>query len=155
MPTILEKSNFVNVIASVAIREGFRYLLVKEAKKEVQGLWNFPTGKVEYGESLIKAAEREVKEETGFECKIVGISGINYFYWNDMPGFTVRFNFIGERVSKMAESLAKDVLGISWFTIKEIQEMDAKKQLRSKTTVSQYKELIKGLVFPLSILSEP
>ena len=155
MPTILEKSNFVNVIASVAIREGIRYLLVKEAKKEVQGLWNFPTGKVEYGESLIKAAEREVKEETGFECKIVGISGINYFYWNDMPGFTVRFNFIGERVSKMAESLAKDVLGISWFTIKEIQEMDAKKQLRSKTTVSQYKELIKGLVFPLSILSEP
>lgn len=154
MQTILEKSNFVNVIVSVAIKEGFKYLMVKEAKKEVLGLWNFPAGKVEFRESLIKAAEREVKEETGFDCNIIGLTGINYFYWDDMPGFTIRFNFLGKRLSKKAGPLAKDVTNISWFTIEEIKKMDAKKQLRGKTTVSQYKELIKGVKFPLNIISK-
>jgi 8-oxo-dGTP diphosphatase len=155
MASILEKSNIVNVLASVAIKEGSKYLLVKEAKKEVQGLWNFPTGKVEFGEDPIEAGEREAEEETGFNCKIVGISGLNFFYWDDMPGLTIRFNFIGKRVSKTAKPLAKDVLETSWFTIGELKEMDINKQLRSKTTVSQYKELMRGSVFPLSILSEP
>jgi len=32
--------------------------------------WSFPKGKLEPGESLKTAARREVREETGFECRL-------------------------------------------------------------------------------------
>jgi ADP-ribose pyrophosphatase YjhB (NUDIX family) len=64
---------------SVAIKRKDKYLLVKEAKKEILGLWNFPSGKVNFGEDLFTAAKREAKEESGYDCKIMGLSSINFF----------------------------------------------------------------------------
>ena len=77
----------------MAIKRNKKYLLVKEAKKKVKGLWNFPAGKVNFGEELFEAA-KETKEETGYKCEITGLTGINFFYWDDMPGLTIRFNFL-------------------------------------------------------------
>lgn len=35
------------------------------------GDWSFPKGKVDPGETLQEAAVREVREETGFRCRVV------------------------------------------------------------------------------------
>jgi ADP-ribose pyrophosphatase YjhB (NUDIX family) len=157
MQTILEKTNFVNILVSVAIKEKGKYLMVKEAKKEVFGLWNFPTGKVEFGEELVEAAQRECLEETGFKCKIDGLTGINFFYWEDMPGLTIRFNFSGRRISKKPLKIAKDILETCWFTLKEIHELDVNQKLRSKATSSQYSNLQKlgKTKYPLSLITKP
>ena len=40
-----------------------------------KGLWNFPAGRVDEGETIEKAAVHEFKEETGFDVKITGVSG--------------------------------------------------------------------------------
>ena len=40
------------------------------------GNWAVPGGGIELGESLIEAAMRETKEESGVDCQITGISGI-------------------------------------------------------------------------------
>src|SRR4051794_29526689 len=37
--------------------------------------WALPGGKMELGESIGECAEREVKEETGLDCKVTGIVG--------------------------------------------------------------------------------
>ena len=42
-----------------------KVLLVRRAKAPSEDLWAIPGGKVRLGESLTKAAEREIKEETG------------------------------------------------------------------------------------------
>ena len=42
-----------------------KVLLVRRAKAPSEDLWAIPGGKVRLGESLKKAAEREIKEETG------------------------------------------------------------------------------------------
>lgn len=154
MVSILEKSKFINIVVSVAIKKNKKYILVKELKKEIKGLWNFPSGKVIFGENLFIAAKREVKEETGFDCEIIGLTGINFFYWDDMPGLTIRFNFLGKISSSKRNTLANDVSEASWFSIKEIEKMDENNQLRGKTTISQYKELKKEKNFPIAIISE-
>jgi ADP-ribose pyrophosphatase len=42
-----------------------RVLMVKRNKPPGEGLWAIPGGRVEFGETLQQAAEREIMEETG------------------------------------------------------------------------------------------
>ena len=44
-------------------------LLIKRGKSPSKGMWTVPGGKLELGESLQEAAEREVFEETGLTVK--------------------------------------------------------------------------------------
>ncbi len=50
---------------SVAVVRGETVLLVKRARAPSQGLYAYPGGKVEPGETLAQAAARELLEETG------------------------------------------------------------------------------------------
>ncbi|MBZ9694677.1 MULTISPECIES: NUDIX hydrolase [unclassified Mesorhizobium] len=53
---------------SVAVVRGDTVLLVKRARSPSQGLYAFPGGKVEAGETLEDAARRELMEETGLRA---------------------------------------------------------------------------------------
>ena len=50
---------------SVAIMEGSRFLLVRRGRPPAFGLYAFPGGRVEPGETLADAVVREAVEETG------------------------------------------------------------------------------------------
>jgi 8-oxo-dGTP diphosphatase len=54
----------VPAVIAVVIREG-RVLLVRRANPPDAGLWGFPGGKIEFGETVAAAAIRELLEETG------------------------------------------------------------------------------------------
>ena len=49
---------------AVVVRDG-RVLLVERAKAPNAGTWGFPGGHVEWGETALEAAVRELAEETG------------------------------------------------------------------------------------------
>ena len=51
-------------VGAIVIRDN-KVLLVKRKQPPSEGLWAIPGGRVELGETLQKAAEREVREETG------------------------------------------------------------------------------------------
>jgi ADP-ribose pyrophosphatase YjhB (NUDIX family) len=54
----------VAAVIAVAWNAG-RVLLVRRHRAPNAGLWGFPGGKIEHGEPLLRAAERELAEETG------------------------------------------------------------------------------------------
>lgn len=51
-------------VGAVAVRAG-RLVLVRRANAPGVGLWSIPGGRVEWGETLAAAVERELTEETG------------------------------------------------------------------------------------------
>ncbi|MXQ14430.1 NUDIX hydrolase [Microvirga makkahensis] len=54
----------IPAVIAVVIHEG-KALLVRRANPPDAGLWGFPGGKIDFGETIAEAAVRELLEETG------------------------------------------------------------------------------------------
>ncbi|MER8475053.1 NUDIX hydrolase [Mesorhizobium sp. M1163] len=64
----MEARKIIPAISVCVVREN-TVLLVKRARPPSQGLYAFPGGKVEAGETLEQAARRELLEETGLQAR--------------------------------------------------------------------------------------
>ena len=60
-------SKLLGVAGKAIIRKDGQILLIQRSLKSTfdPGLWELPGGKIDYGENLIEAIKREVKEEVG------------------------------------------------------------------------------------------
>ncbi|MGR7023742.1 NUDIX hydrolase [Geodermatophilus sp. URMC 62] len=56
-------------VGAVVLDDAGRLLLVRRRNAPGRGLWSVPGGRVEPGESLAEAVEREVQEETGLAVR--------------------------------------------------------------------------------------
>ncbi|WP_407048168.1 NUDIX hydrolase [Methyloraptor flagellatus] len=73
---------------SICVFRRDEVLLVERGKPPGVGLWSPVGGRVEWGETLEAAALREVAEETGVNCRIVGLSHIReIIHTESTPGF--------------------------------------------------------------------
>ncbi|MDN8540031.1 pyrimidine (deoxy)nucleoside triphosphate diphosphatase [Erwinia sp. BC051422] len=62
----------LDVVAALIVRQGKILLAQRGPHGDQAGLWEFPGGKVEAGESQPQALQRELKEELGIEAAIGG-----------------------------------------------------------------------------------
>lgn len=62
-------SSVTYIVACVIVNEHDEVLMMQEAKKSCAGKWYLPAGRMEKGETIMQAAEREVLEETGLNVK--------------------------------------------------------------------------------------
>ena len=60
----------ITEVAAAVIEADGRYLITRRAKGHLEGLWEFPGGKVRSGETLPECLRREVKEELGIEVRV-------------------------------------------------------------------------------------
>ncbi len=60
---------------SAAIFRNGKVLLVRRARSPAKGFYSLPGGRVEFGETLHAALQREVDEETGLKIEIVDLAG--------------------------------------------------------------------------------
>jgi 8-oxo-dGTP diphosphatase len=74
---------------SACLFRGDAVLLVKRAKPPYLGAWSLPGGSIEPGETAELAIEREIAEETGLDCQIVGLADINDVIKRDPTGALV------------------------------------------------------------------
>jgi 8-oxo-dGTP diphosphatase len=60
---------------SAAIFRAGKVLVVRRARKPALGVYTFPGGVVEAGETLLEALRREVREETSLEIEPLSLAG--------------------------------------------------------------------------------
>lgn len=65
----------VAAVAAVMVQDG-KLLLIKRGVEPSRGKWSVPGGRVEFGETLIEAVKREVREETGLEIEVGPLAGV-------------------------------------------------------------------------------
>jgi len=72
-----KKGEVTEITAGGIVFNGDKVLVLKNLK----GVWVFPKGHVELGESHEQAALREVLEESGLHARIVGKAGMSSFHF--------------------------------------------------------------------------
>jgi len=61
---------------AVLIADGRGILLQQRAMEPRRGLWTFPSGYVDRGEQVERAAEREMREELGLSVRLTHLLGV-------------------------------------------------------------------------------
>jgi ADP-ribose pyrophosphatase YjhB (NUDIX family) len=83
------ESDAMRPAVSVALLKGDMVLLVRRAREPSRGLYAFPGGRVEPGETLEQAARRELMEETGLAAGAL-TPVARYLFGSDDTGFDLQ-----------------------------------------------------------------
>ncbi len=120
-------------VGAVVFREN-RVLLVKRNQPPGEGLWAIPGGRLDLGETMQEAAEREVMEETG-----VIIRARNPVYTFDLierdDRGRIRFHYV--IVDLLADYISgepnprSDASEARWIDLKELDELPLSKSTRT------------------------
>lgn len=115
----------VKVIVGGVIEKDGKFLLVQEAKKHCYGKWNFPAGHLDFNESLIQGATREIKEETGCDVELNGVLNVANRILNYDLFVMIVFN--AKLINENVEYDKDEILDVKWIDYDEIMNnMDDK-----------------------------
>lgn len=129
----------VTPVAGVVLRnEQGEYLLVQEAKPEVHGLWNWPAGKGDPGETLQQTAIREAKEETNLDVRLTDqepfYAGEYKMSGNAESHATHLFH--AEIMSGQLAHQKDELLDVRWFSPAEIRQLAKKGKTRGEWIIA-------------------
>ena len=103
--------------AGVLLVEKGDVLLVKRKYEPRAGAWCIPAGFMEAGESPEQSAVRELREETGLECRLTGLFGV-YAGFDDPRVRAVLILYTAERTG--GELVAgDDAIDVGWFPLSD------------------------------------
>ena len=109
------------LVVAALIRDGARILMSRRrADQPMPGLWEFPGGKVEPGESPTEALAREVREELG--CQ-VAVGPIHEVVFHAYPEFDLYMLVYAATIVAGAPR-AVDVAEIAWVAAAELPALD-------------------------------
>jgi 8-oxo-dGTP pyrophosphatase MutT (NUDIX family) len=112
----------MKTITCIAAEKGGKFLLLRRARQDTfPGLWEFPSGKVEEGESLEACARRELLEEAGLSAKDLAYRGKRERVNND--AVTLVHYFLAKNYSG-SPKISEEHTEFGWFSKKEIMGMD-------------------------------
>lgn len=136
-------------VATVIAKED-RFLLVHE-NTDVGQVYNQPAGHLDPNETLIQAAERETREETGWHVRIDRLLAVNLYNAPNELTY-LRTSFSATPLTQIADAtLDKEIIEAVWLTYDDIVQRKA--QLRSPLVLSDIERFRSGKSFPLEILT--
>jgi len=99
-----------------------RVLLIQRGRPPGQGLWSVPGGKVEWGEAVVDACRREVREETGIDVTIGPL--VTWIERMDASYHYVILDFVGAPLTNGALLQAgDDAANARWLTDDELLDL--------------------------------
>ena len=146
-------------VGGILERDG-KILLIKEAghKHADIGKWSHPAGWIDVGEDPVKAAKREVGEESGYRFEPTALLGVYSLVRNDIADpqrgtpHAIKLIFIGDISDNQELQTADDSAEVRWFSPDEIEAMDGN-TLRDKDIKQMVRDYLNGQRFPLDVIS--
>ncbi|WP_134494142.1 NUDIX hydrolase [Microvirga pakistanensis] len=112
----------IPAVIAVVVHDG-QALLVRRANPPDAGLWGFPGGKIDFGETVARAALRELLEETGItgEAQEV-ITTLDILVPSDDGGIRQHYVLIAVRCRWLAgiPRAGDDALEARWFPVADL-----------------------------------
>src|SRR5689334_16897479 len=104
------------IVAAAVVIEGGRVLLSRrKSGSHLEGMWEFPGGKVEAGEDPRAALRRELDEELGITASVGEIVDVTFHTYADADKSVLLLFFEAAREPGSAEPRAIDVAEVGWF----------------------------------------
>lgn len=108
--------------SAVIIVKNGKVLLGRRNKENANGMWVIPGGGVEFGETLLDAAVREVKEETNLDVKIQRLVCHKEIIAVDADYHSVVFFYLAKPVNGELKP-GGDLSEVSFFSAEEIKNL--------------------------------
>jgi len=119
----------------MAVDDKRRILLVRQYRLPARDyLWELPAGRVDPGETVLQAARRELREETGFRAT----------RWQKLATFFVSPGFLAEKMtiylatglkSGEQQPMEDERIEMKWFTQSELDIMIQRGQVKDAKTM--------------------
>ena len=124
MPDAAEKDSArpTPTCAAYVLHEG-RLLLIQRGTEPNKGLWSFPAGRIELGETLFEAVKREAKEEAGIEIEPLELFQTHDWIARDEAGrvcFHYLVNLVRARYLSGTPRAGDDAVDTRWATEADI-----------------------------------
>jgi 8-oxo-dGTP diphosphatase len=126
---------FPRLGASACVWKDGKVLLIERAKPP-GGLWSLPGGHVEFGETALAAAGRELLEETGITADLTAFAGL-YEIIREKPSLHYAIAcYCGFWTAGEARP-ASDALAVRWATPAELDHVDFVPNIREAIARAQ------------------
>ena len=99
-------------------------LLIRTRTRRGQSVWTFPKGRIQHGEAHWEAALREIREETGYHCRLKKtLKSTKYIFHTNTTKIrkTVHW-FLVEPLRQAGEPNPREVKEVAWFPFAEARE---------------------------------
>ena len=141
----------IKIICANLIEKNGTFLLVKEAKKSAEGLYNFPAGKLDGNETIIEGAIREAKEETGLTVQPINLVGV-YQRPVGRKGDNVTVIVFKSNITSGKTTPTEKHPEVKFFSYGELKEMERKGLLRSQYIMKSITDHKEGKLYDLSVI---
>ena len=105
--------------------------------RQMSGMWGFPKGHVEEGETEEQTAKREVKEETNIDVEIDGSKRYVMHYKTDKGKYKEVVLFVGKKIGGYLKMQPEEIIEAGWF-----EYQDALKILSYGNTRDLFKQVL-------------
>lgn len=124
----------MKVIVGGIIEKDSKILLVQEAQKRCYKKWNIPAGQLDFNETIMQGAIREIKEETGCDVELTGVVNIQNRVLKDDIFITIIFST--KLINEDIKYDKNEILDVKWFDYDDIiKNMDT--ELRDLNFIKQ------------------
>ncbi|WP_420585230.1 NUDIX hydrolase [Ruegeria sp.] len=108
-------------------------LLVQRSKQPDAGLWGFPGGHVEWGETVMQAAQRELHEETSVLAEPLHyLDNLDLLRHDDQGKVQTHYLLVGVACQYTSGSpiAGDDALDARWYPVEQIRQGDLEMSAR-------------------------
>jgi 8-oxo-dGTP diphosphatase len=114
-------------VGAIVFDERGRVLLVRRGRAPARGLWSVPGGRVELGESLAAAVERELREETGLAVRCGALVEVveRITIEGEATWHYVILDFLAVVTGGGEAANGDDAADVRWFAIDELEREEA------------------------------